>query len=87
MTEKLYAHVNNEADRQALIALLEKERNVRARIDEKDDDYRRDILKNEPVSKDEFAELASLMSAIGEIAKKYDHLLPEMEDPYADFLS
>lgn len=83
MNQNFYAHVNNEADRQALIALYEKETNLREQIERKDDAARRD-WKNEGSTEAERAELASLMSAISEISRKYAHLLPEIKDPYAD---
>lgn len=83
MPEKLFAHVNNESDRQALIALHEKEVQLRDAADEKDNAALHDWKKSGATT-EERAEIAALMTAINEIASKYDHLMPQVEDPFAD---
>ena len=82
--ETTFAHVDNEADRQALIALFEKETALRTRVDEKDAKARNDP-RMPAVTAAERAEIAKLMDAIKEISDRYDHLMPNIVDPFDHF--
>lgn len=78
-----YNHINNVEDRLTIIALLEKEMELRALIENKETDARRD-WKCLGSSEEERNALANLMTSINKIAAKYEHLLPEIIDPFAD---
>jgi hypothetical protein len=77
MTEKLFAHVHNETDRLALVALQEKIETLVEENEHQQDQYNRDWKGAPP----DWTEVNQYRDAKEKLLKPYEHLMPDIPDP------